>query len=304
MMRLTYKIMIKAVFFFIMIFFISCRGDIIPLDSDLSSYGWNYYENGEYTEALDWFTDAIKKDSSHFDAYNGVGWTMGELRQADSAIYYFERYLSRYPGDFDNILDFYAGLAFAYNALGEDGEARVYAQNYFFSNQNTEIGDLYWCFCHAYNGDDELHINEIDIRLILAISEYKLGNFKESQTNINSAYTALSSYLLSGQYDSEFTDYIDANNSGILDAGDSLFNGRWIDDGDWEYEEGETKKFDEFPLAIYDFDEGSVSVADSVNGRAYLAEHLAILQNKLDRTNGDNGLSCIEDNGQGGGYCQ
>ena len=71
MMRLPYNIMIKSVFFLIMIFFISCRGDIIPSDSDLSSYGWNYYENGEFDEALTWFTDAIKKDSAHFDAFEG-----------------------------------------------------------------------------------------------------------------------------------------------------------------------------------------------------------------------------------------
>ena len=50
-----------------------CRGEVIPTDNDMSSYGWNLYESGEYFDALDWFTTAIKEDSSHSDAYNGVG---------------------------------------------------------------------------------------------------------------------------------------------------------------------------------------------------------------------------------------
>ena len=296
MMRLPYNIIIKSVFFLIMIFFISCRGDIIPSDSDLSSYGWNYYENGEFDEALTWFTDAIKKDSAHFDAYNGVGWTMGQLRQADSSVYYFERYLSRYPGNFDNILDFYAGLAFAYNGLGDDANARIYAQDYFFGNQNTEIGDPYWCFCHAYNGNNELHINEIDVRLVLAISEYRLGLFENAEISVNQAYATLSNQLESGLNTSTLTDYLDMNDSGVLDAGDRLFNGRWIDtNGNNMLDESETKEFDTYPLN-YDY--------STVDGRADLSEHLAILQSKLDRSNADNGLSCIEDNGQGGGYCQ
>ena len=62
----------------------ACRGDVEANDADLSSYGWVLYESGDYVEALDWFTTAIKEDSSHSDAYNGVGWTMGHLRQQDS----------------------------------------------------------------------------------------------------------------------------------------------------------------------------------------------------------------------------
>ena len=298
MMRLFHKTSIVIMTLLTMNFFIGCRGDIIPSDSDLSSYGWNYYENGEYTEALDWFTDAIKKDSSHHDAYNGVGWTMGQLRQADSAVYYFERYLTRDPGPFENILDFYAGLAFAYNGIGNDGYARMYAQDYFFGNQNTEIGDPYWCFCHAYNGVGELHINEIDVRLILAISEYRLGLFENAELSVNQAYATLSNQLVSGLSTSKVTDYLDIGDppSGILDAGDSLFNGRWEDtNGNNEFDEGERKEFDLYPLN-YEY--------SLVDDRAHLSEHLAILQEKLDRTKDDNGLSCKEDNGQGGGYCQ
>ena len=112
-----------------------CRGDVEANDADLSSYGWVLYESGEYVDALDWFTTAIKQDSSHSDAYNGVGWTMGHLRQQDSSIYYFNKYLERDTTSFENKLDFYAGLAFGYNADGNDAMARQYAQTYFFGSQ-------------------------------------------------------------------------------------------------------------------------------------------------------------------------
>ena len=88
-----------------------CRGEVVPTDNDLSSYGWVMYEAGDYVDALDWFITAIKEDSSHSDAYNGVGWTMGHLRQADSSVYYFNEYLNRDSTAFENILDFYAGLS-------------------------------------------------------------------------------------------------------------------------------------------------------------------------------------------------
>ena len=130
------------------LFLPGCRGEVIPTDNDMSSYGWNLYEAGEYVDALDWFTTAIKEDSSHSDAYNGVGWTMGHLRQADSSVFYFNEYLSRDSSSFENILDFYAGLSFGYNAIGDDENARLYAETYFFGNQNAEIGDPDWCFCH------------------------------------------------------------------------------------------------------------------------------------------------------------
>ena len=56
-------------------------------------------------------------------------------------VYYFNKYLNRDSTAFENILDFYAGLSFAYNAIGDDGNARLYGQTYFFGNQNSEIGD-------------------------------------------------------------------------------------------------------------------------------------------------------------------
>tara|TARA_B100001113_G_C21123044_1_gene628308 strand:+ start:2082 stop:2951 length:870 start_codon:yes stop_codon:yes gene_type:complete len=267
-----------------------CRGDVEANDADLSSYGWVLYESGEYVDALDWFTTAIKQDSSHSDAYNGVGWTMGHLRQQDSSIYYFNKYLERDTTSFENKLDFYAGLAFGYNADGNDAMARQYAQTYFFGSQNSEIGDPDWCFCHKKD------INQLDVRLVLAISEYRLGLFTNCQSSINKIYSDISKQLKSGEANSIATDYLDLNGSGVFDSGDQLFNGEWQDVGSiGVLEEGETKYFDEYP---FNYD------VNSVVSRAYLANHLSILQGHLSPLKGENGLNCSDNDGQGGGYCQ
>ena len=92
------------------------------------------------------------------------------------------------------------------------------------------------------------------------------------------------------------TDYLDINSNGTFDSGDELFNGEWQDAGTQGIlEEGEIKYFDEYPLN-YDY--------NTVLGRTYLANHLSLLQDHLSVKNGENGLSCSENNGKGGGYCQ
>tara|TARA_Y100001970_G_scaffold67713_1_gene86326 strand:- start:4042 stop:4764 length:723 start_codon:yes stop_codon:yes gene_type:complete len=172
-----------------------CRGDVIPNDEDMSSYGWELFKDKDYVQALDWFLTAVREDSSHSDAYRGVGWTMGHLRQADSSAYYFENYINRDSTAFEDKLDFYAGLAFAYNAMGDDANARVYAETYFFGNQNSDIGDPYWCFC------EKKDINTLDVRLVLAISEYRLGMFLNSQSSLNELNDFFGYPILNYNYD-------------------------------------------------------------------------------------------------------
>ncbi len=177
------SILILLAITFVVLCFPNCRGDIIATDEDYSSYGWSMYENKDYMDALVWFGDAIKKDSSHFDAYNGMGWTMGHMRQVDSSVYYFQKYLSQ-DSSFADVLDFYAGLSFAYNAIGNDALAWKYAETYFFGNQNSDL-DADWCFCH--NTD----INQLDVRLILAISEFRMSLFDNCQSSVNQIYKDL-----------------------------------------------------------------------------------------------------------------
>ena len=40
---------------------LSCRGEVVATDGDLSNFGWALYEDGNYLEALEWFKESIKK---------------------------------------------------------------------------------------------------------------------------------------------------------------------------------------------------------------------------------------------------
>jgi len=164
---------------FCLVFIPNCRGNIIATEEELADYGWVMYEERKFLDAREWFGDAIKKDSLYNDSYNGMGWTMGHLRQADSSVHYFEKFLAM-DTSFSNILDFYAGLSFAYNALGKNEEARTNC-NIFFGKQNTILYGN-WEFSHNKK------INYLDVRLILAVSEFRLGYFENCQDSINKIY--------------------------------------------------------------------------------------------------------------------
>ena len=147
-----------------------------------------------------------------------------------------------------------------------------------------------WCLCH------KTEINQLYVRRILAISVFRWGLFDNSQSSINAAYGDLTKQLNSGSNNSTATDYEDVNSNGVFDSGDKIYNGEWQDSGTLGLlEEGELKFFDEYPLR-YDY--------NTVLGRTYLANHLALLQGHLNVGKGENGLSRTENNGKGGGYCQ
>jgi len=179
MMNILKNIFVTLGLIFCLVFIPNCRGNIIPTEEELADYGWIMYEDRNYFDARDWFADAIKKDTLYYDSYNGMGWTMGHLQQADSSVHYFEKFLAM-DTSFSDILDFYAGLSFAYSALGMNLEARTNC-NIFFGRQNP-ILDPNWEFSHNKK------INYLDVRLILALSEFRLGYFDNCQESINQIY--------------------------------------------------------------------------------------------------------------------
>ena len=184
MINILKNILVTLGLGFCIVFIPNCRGNIVATEEELSDYGWVMYEERNFLDARDWFADAIKKDTLYNDSYNGMGWTMGHLRQADSSVHYFEKFLA-IDTSFSNILDFYAGLSFAYNALGKNEEARTNC-NIFFGKQNTILYGN-WEFSHNKK------INYLDVQLILAISEFRLGFFDNCQKLINKIYTDIGS---------------------------------------------------------------------------------------------------------------
>ena len=258
-----------------------CRQQYEPIDSDFSQFGWKYYENGDYIGARDWFKEALKDDSTFADAYNGIGWSLGHLGQADSARKYFELWIDQANEESDYLFDYYAGLAFAYNALGNDQQALFNAQSNFFGKQDVVSGDI-WCFCHRKD------INQIDVRLIQAISQFRLGLFSDCLVTINDTYTDLTRQLSSASDANQMSgDYLDLDNSGTFTLNDKLYNGEWIDSTpDGILTPGEERLFDSYPL-FYD--------VETVMGRSFLANHLAILAVHTSSQNGKNKLSCNTD---------
>ena len=159
----------------------NCRQPVIPTEEALAGYGWTLYETGEYQEAREWFYDAVDKDSSYADGFNGIGWCFGKLRQADSAAVYFLISQTKPFDPYDTPdldLDLYAGLTFSYSGMHIDSLVRTYAT--YVLVDRPELGP--WYFSH------DNKINHLDIRLELALADFNLGYFVSCRDNLQSIY--------------------------------------------------------------------------------------------------------------------
>jgi tetratricopeptide (TPR) repeat protein len=172
----------KLIFFFgFTLFSMNCRQPVIPTEEDLAGYGWTLYETGKYQEAREWFYDAVAKDSSYADGYNGIGWCFGKLRRADSAAVYFHISQTKPFDSYDTPdldLDLYAGLTFAYSGMHIDSLVREYAT--YVLVERPILGP--WKFSH------DNKTNHLDVRLELALADFNMGYFTSCRDNLQSIY--------------------------------------------------------------------------------------------------------------------
>ena len=172
----------KLIFFSgLVLFSMNCRQPVIPTEEDLADYGWTLYETGKYQEAREWFYDAVAKDSSYADGYNGIGWCFGKLRRADSAAVYFHISQTKPFDSYDTPdldLDLYAGLTFAYSGMHIDSLVREYAT--YVLVERPILGP--WKFSH------DNKINHLDVRLELALADFNMGYFTSCRDNLQSIY--------------------------------------------------------------------------------------------------------------------
>ena len=172
----------KLIFFYSFILFsMNCRQPVIPTEEDLANYGWTLYESGKYQEAREWFYNAVAKDSSYADGYNGIGWCFGKLRRADSAAVYFHISQTKPFDSYDTPdldLDLYAGLTFAYSGMHIDSLVREYAT--YVLVERPILGP--WKFSHDFK------INHLDVRLELALADFNMGYFTSCRDNLQSIY--------------------------------------------------------------------------------------------------------------------
>lgn len=182
MMIMRFLKQYKLIFFFgFILFSMNCRQPVIPTEEDLAGYGWTLYETGKYQEAREWFYDAVAKDSSYADGYNGIGWCFGKLRRADSAAVYFHISQTKPFDSYDTPdldLDLYAGLTFAYSGMHIDSLVREYAT--YVLVERPILGP--WKFSH------DKKINHLDVRLELALADFNMGYFTSCRDNLQSIY--------------------------------------------------------------------------------------------------------------------
>ena len=171
----------------VMIIFTACRKQWNATDEDMANYGWTLYEQGEYLDSYEWFSNSIQEDLDYQDGYNGLGWTFGKLVELDSAVQVFDVGLTKpqNPRMLDIVAhDILAGLTFAHSALKHDSSVVHYGDSLIWLIKQ-KIGDKTWIFPH------DSTTNYLDVHVTLALSYYALSDFAESLGHVQSIKTAL-----------------------------------------------------------------------------------------------------------------
>ena len=171
----------------VMIIFTACRKQWNATDEDMANYGWTLYEQGEYLDSYEWFSNSIQEDLDYQDGYNGLGWTFGKLVELDSAVQVFDIGLTKpqNPRMLDIVAhDILAGLTFAHSALKHDSSVVHYGDSLIWLIKQ-KIGEKTWIFPH------DSTTNYLDVHVTLALSYYALSDFAESLGHVQSIKTAL-----------------------------------------------------------------------------------------------------------------
>jgi len=173
--------------FILLLIFAACRKQWNATEEDMANYGWTLYEQGEYLDSYEWFSNSILEDLDYQDGYNGLGWTFGKLVELDSAVQVFEIGLTKpqNPRMLDIVAhDILAGLTFAHSALKHDSSVVHYGDSLIWLIKQ-KIGEKTWIFPH------DSTTNYLDVHVTLALSYYALSDFAESLGHVQSIKTAL-----------------------------------------------------------------------------------------------------------------
>ena len=176
----------------IFIFLTGCRKRVTASDEDMSEYGWILYSESKFDESNEWFVNAVFRDSTYKDGYNGQGWTYGKLGEIDSSIIRFEKGIQKANRsgelswedqklkwkDHDPLLESIAGLTLAYHAKNLHGMAidsgLVFLKISGDLDYRKSSGDLKWSFSRDKN------INSTHIIWTIASSYFAEGRYVES----------------------------------------------------------------------------------------------------------------------------
>ncbi len=138
--------------------------------SDLVQAGWNAYEGGNYTSAIDYFLQVIDQHPYWADAYNGIGWCYASnvMDTLDAAVKYFTDAIY-YDA---NLTASWAGRGFVF-----------LAQNHYIEaiNDLTQALSLDANFIFAH----DTSITSADIHLALAEAYFYRQEFRKAQAQVD-----------------------------------------------------------------------------------------------------------------------
>ena len=166
--------------FILLLIFVACRKQWNATDEDMANYGWILYEQGDYVDSYEWFSNSIKENLDYQDGYNGLGWTFGKLVDLDSAVQVFKIGLIKpqNPRILDIVThDILAGLTFAHSALKHDSSAVNYGDSLIWLIEQKD-GEKTWIFSH------DSTTNYLDVHVTLALSYFALSEFTESLEHV------------------------------------------------------------------------------------------------------------------------
>jgi len=170
-----------------MLIFAACRREWNPTEEDMANYGWSLYEQGEYYDSYEWFSNSVREDENYQDGYNGLGWSFGKLVDPDSAVQAFDVGLTKpqNPRMLDIVAhDILAGLTFAHSALKQHSSAVAYGDSLIWLLEQQK-DDKTWTFPH------DSTTNYLDVHVTLALSYFALSDFTESLEHVQAIKTAL-----------------------------------------------------------------------------------------------------------------
>ena len=191
-MRRKFNIYILPISLIAITFITGCRKRVTASDEDMSEYGWVLYSESKYDESNEWFVNAVFRDTTYKDGYNGQGWTYGKLGEIDSSIIRFEKGIQKANRlgelswedqklifqDHNPLLESIAGLTLAYHANNLHGMAidsgLVFLEMSGDSEYRKSGGTLKWSFSRDEN------INSTHIIWTIASSYFAEGKYIES----------------------------------------------------------------------------------------------------------------------------
>ena len=154
--------------FLVILLFLSCGDDnedkteIAPVVS-LTEDGWDRYAAGDLTGAREKFEDAIAADGGVGLGYNGLGWVQKQRGEFDEALASFDLAMAKgFPG-----ADPAAGRALILYSRNEYGQAIA-------AGHDALARDTFF----KLPGD--VTVNILDVRLVIALSEYERGRFEDA----------------------------------------------------------------------------------------------------------------------------